>query len=291
VSLSQTTHDLLHARRIRHAFTGRRPALRRAPIARQKYPNAIELSYLRFILAVLRPLHAATIARIEPVVRREVEARAQKTKTDAVDDVPEAIGLIRETVDSPSLNSELRRQTRSVGENVSRHQGRQLQEQIRKAVGVELPLKDPGLGERLAGFVAENVSLIKTVETQYLDRVQSTLVSGITAGRTWNEMAGELQKAGDVSESRAALIARDQVGKLYGAVNQARQETLGVQHYIWKTSNDERVREEHAALDGERFSWDEGAGEEGNPGEAINCRCIGEPDFEELLSSLEGDGE
>ncbi|MCB9996614.1 MAG: peptidoglycan-binding protein [Rhodospirillales bacterium] len=39
--------------------------------------------------------------------------------------------------------------------------------------------------------------------------------------------------------------------------------------YIWRTVGDSRVREEHAALDGQTRSWDEFPA----PGEEDNCRC------------------
>jgi SPP1 gp7 family putative phage head morphogenesis protein len=68
------------------------------------------------------------------------------------------------------------------------------------------------------------------------------------------ELADEVQDRYGVSESRAQLIARDQIGKLYGNVHEARQRDLGLKAYFWRTAQDERVREEHAAREGERFS-------------------------------------
>ena len=96
----------------------------------------------------------------------------------------------------------------------------------------------------------------------------------------------EIEARFDVSESRAALIARDQVGKFYGALNRARQEDLGLTHFVWRTANDERVRPEHVRLDGQRFSWSK-LPAEGYPGQPINCRCNADPDVESLLDSLD----
>jgi len=45
--------------------------------------------------------------------------------------------------------------------------------------------------------------------------------------------------------------------------------------YIWHTAGDDKVRESHAARDGETFSWDSPP-EGGHPGEAENCRCTAE---------------
>ncbi len=45
-----------------------------------------------------------------------------------------------------------------------------------------------------------------------------------------------------ISNSRAKLLARDQVGKLNGRLTQRRQQDIGVEMYIWSTSRDERMR-------------------------------------------------
>lgn len=47
-------------------------------------------------------------------------------------------------------------------------------------------------------------------------------------------------------------------------------------YYIWRTQGDDKVRESHAANDGQVFEWDNPPGT-GNPGEDYNCRCYAEP--------------
>lgn len=103
-----------------------------------------------------------------------------------------------------------------------------------------------------------------------------------TAGLRWEGLADELRakigERSDVSNSRIELIARDQTLKLNGAINQAHQQGLGIESYTWSTSNDERVREEHAELEGQTFSWN-APPEPGNPGEDYQCRCIAIPNI------------
>ena len=79
-----------------------------------------------------------------------------------------------------------------------------------------------------------------------------------------------------VSKSKAKLIARDQTGKLYGEINQARQDEAGITSYIWRTSMDERVRDEHAEREGQEFEWC-APPDDGHPGIPIQCRCEAEP--------------
>lgn len=95
-------------------------------------------------------------------------------------------------------------------------------------------------------------------------------------GTRWEDLKAQLMERGVVSESRAELIARDQTLKLNGSINQCRQQALGIDSYVWDTSGDERVRDEHQALDGQEFRWDSPP-DVGNPGQDFQCRCIGLP--------------
>ena len=61
-----------------------------------------------------------------------------------------------------------------------------------------------------------------------------------------------------------------------GLINQLRQQDLGIERYIWRSQDDAKVRDSHAAYDDQVFRWDE-APAGGHPGQAHNCRCYAEP--------------
>ena len=61
-----------------------------------------------------------------------------------------------------------------------------------------------------------------------------------------------------------------------GLINQLRQEDLGIEQYVWRSQDDAKVRDNHAAYDDRVFRWDNPP-EGGHPGEAHNCRCYAEP--------------
>jgi SPP1 gp7 family putative phage head morphogenesis protein len=61
-----------------------------------------------------------------------------------------------------------------------------------------------------------------------------------------------------------------------GLINQLRQQDLGIERYIWRSRDDAKVRDSHAAYDDQVFRWDEPP-EGGHPGQAHNCRCYAEP--------------
>jgi SPP1 gp7 family putative phage head morphogenesis protein len=124
--------------------------------------------------------------------------------------------------------------------------------------------------------VQANIDLIKTIPDQYFEKLGTTVWDNLVDGVRFEDLADKIQHVADVTESRAKLIARDQTSKMNGAFNEARQTSVGIDKYIWSTSGDERVREEHAANDGKIFDWNDPPAT-GHPGEDIQCRCVALP--------------
>jgi SPP1 gp7 family putative phage head morphogenesis protein len=153
--------------------------------------------------------------------------------------------------------------------------------QIKNVLGIDLGT-EPTIAPHLAEFVRENARLIADIPTKLMGEVEGVISRGVRRGRLASEMAKDIGKRLDVTESRAKLIARDQVSKLNGELAQLRQTSLGVRRYIWLTSRDERVRPSHEDRDGEVFSWDNPPAD-GHPGEPINCRCVAEPVLDDIL--------
>lgn|SRR6185295_7009271 len=159
----------------------------------------------------------------------------------------------------------------------------ELTKNIASAVGVDISSylgTDTEIGAAMAEAVEANVALIKSIPTQYLGGVRETVGKAFAAGERFESVAKRIEHIGDVTESRAKLIARDQISKMNAAFNEVRQVSVGITHYTWSTSHDERVRKSHADLNGHDFAWKnppEVDGERANPGEPVNCRCVAIP--------------
>lgn len=86
-------------------------------------------------------------------------------------------------------------------------------------------------------------------------------------------------KRKEISERKAAFLARQETKLLVAEYRKNRFKQAGVSRYRWSTVIDGRERELHRELNGRIFSWDEPpiidarTGERGNPAEAYNCRC------------------
>ncbi len=139
-----------------------------------------------------------------------------------------------------------------------------------------------GISHIIDHFRDENIRLVEEASRDYADSVRKIFDDPSAHLLRVEELKKQLLERGDVSQSRAELIARDQTLKLNGQINKARQTRAGVTEYVWSTSGDERVRPEHAELDGRTFSWDDDVGGEAPPGTAFQCRCVAIPVIPEL---------
>lgn len=131
----------------------------------------------------------------------------------------------------------------------------------------------------------ENIRLIRSVAEESLfgapggrKGVKHVIEQGIAEGRLTSDITKEIEQRFAVARSRAELIARDQVGSVNAAMTSEKFTNAGIIEFIWTTGNDNRVREEHEAINNESFAYAAGGHPtEGLPGEPIQCRCVQTP--------------
>ena len=152
---------------------------------------------------------------------------------------------------------------------------KQIAEMLQKSTGLDFTglMRDEDLQDAVDSAIATNVSLIQSIPKQYLDRVEAAVLDGIQTGKRSDEIKKSILDIGHSTDSRAKLIAVDQLGKINGRLAQIRQQKLGITHYTWSTSHDERVRHSHRLRDGLIFAWNNPPSD-GHPGIPIRCRCV-----------------
>lgn len=140
----------------------------------------------------------------------------------------------------------------------------------------------PAVRDAFQASLAENVSLIRNVGTQYLAQVEGTIMRAYSAGRDLDAMSKGLVEHLGVTRRRAANIALDQSNKANGVCEHARRLELGITEAIWRHSGGSRhPRKEHVKANGRRYKVADGcpiANEKGIveyilPGEKIFCHC------------------
>jgi len=157
------------------------------------------------------------------------------------------------------------------------------------------------MGARVAELVKENAALIKTFPLEISEDITAFVQREQLKGRRASEIAKDLAKEfPDRAKSRIDLIARTEVSKAQTALTRSRAESLGLNWYIWRTSEDGRVRGAHRHMDGVLINWNDppdpealiGLPSNGNyhAGDIFNCRCYPEPivslDFESFPAKV-----
>jgi SPP1 gp7 family putative phage head morphogenesis protein len=151
---------------------------------------------------------------------------------------------------------------------------------VEDVIGVDVSslLKDRSVDMAVRNRIRAGLALVKGLDRYTVLKMTEVVLSAAKTGE--GVSIGELLVgARKVTLSRARLIARDQMGKFFGNLAQARQEDIGVTRYRWSTARDSRVRSRHAAREGKEYYWKRPpAG--GPPGFDVNCRCVAEPVLE-----------
>lgn len=249
------------------------PKKKRKP-KRWLYPLAIEREYEQLLTAYADSL----------VIEVEARLPLLNLRLDGIEDIPESSGWFEDLrvwlLGFLSVGSTLP-SIKQIMLATDRFNRQQFHAVFRSVFGVDIFTTEPFLADLLAAWEAENIKLIKSIPSQYLDQLHGKIVAAVRAGKPSNELAEFIRETFDLPRSRAKLIARDQIGKLNGQLTMARQRNIGVESYVWRTSLDERVREEHRHREGEQFSWDNPP-DDGHPGNPINCRCSAEAVFPDL---------
>lgn len=147
----------------------------------------------------------------------------------------------------------------------------------------------PELKWLVDGWRKDNIAKVKDLADHQANRIEKILADGFN--RKPESIAKDIEElVNGVGERSAQRIASQQVLKLNSQINRYRMEHAGVESYTWTTQNDDRVRDAHADLDGEEFTWESGGDpDEGHPGEAPNCRCIAWPNPPEKSADEEDD--
>lgn len=170
-----------------------------------------------------------------------------------------------------------------VAQKTSDFNKKQFNKVIKSSIGVDVILREPWLRDELKSFAKENASLIGSITDQNRTQIEGIAQRGLRQGKSASFIKREIMEQTGVAERRGELIARDQVSKLNGQLTHLRQKEVGIDKYVWRSSQDERSREEHAAREGQEFSWDQPPSG-GHPSEAVNCRCYAEPVVDNLLN-------
>ncbi len=297
------------------ARRNRRDAPKRKPLPPQIPPKLIALEYakvlIRILIVPIRKAYAPLLAEVKGIQEDAKNAKkAEGERKDAESPAAKVKRLLNagtKTVKKAIEQAPLADLAKKFATRTQTHQRIQLNKQVKSVLGADPTIADKRLGQRIGVFVKDNVSLVKRIPEDLHDDLSELIEEGVDGGWLLGDLASEIEDRFDISERHARLIANDQVQSLYADVNHDRQREMGVEKFIWRTANDERVRGDpdgkypkavpsHFDLDGQTFSYDDPPQPEGAdapilPGDDCNCRCYAEPILDDLDDEEEGDDE
>lgn len=253
--------------------------LRRRP-KKWLYPLAAEREYEKLLLKLCADIRAEIEARL-PLLR--------DIRQDAAEDIPPSSGWFERLrlwllAVSGSFAASKQRAAAAVGQllqQADRFNRRQFHAVVRSVYGVDVFAHEPWLADVLAAFEADNIRLIQSIPAQYLDTLHGKIVSAIRNGTSHRDLVSLIRDSFRLPQSRARLIARDQIGKLNAQLTRHRQQQIGISEYVWRGMLDSRERRHHVEREGETFAWDKPP-EGGHPGMDYQCRCYAEAVFPDL---------
>lgn len=296
MALNQPTMRMIQRRK---ELLGRRGLKRNAPI--MTYPKVIEKKYqvelINFVNVITKEIDMKLIDNLEQIERQKNIELNLDSWVDSVDNIMESL-----KVWGMAKASEMLAVVTLKASQIGDWNTKQFKQSIKTVVGVDPISKNQGYQTLIQSWSKENSRLITSIQANLLDDVAGVTQRGMSAGKSINDISKEIKDRYGVTKSRARTIARTEVGKLNGNLTKLRNEELGIRTYTWVTSNDERVRDSHKALNGMLCKWDDdtvysddngkswkrrsGKMFIGKPGDDINCRCTSRSNVVSLLDEL-----
>ena len=280
--LQSNIHSLLTQRKIQ--LQKRKLRIRKAP--KMLYPNSIERDYIRDLIGLTDTLKERTQEILIPLLPRIIEESnlLRPRKTDTYSDlIYETMQKLRFGFGNTYTERDMEDMASTMAELTSNFSRKQVGRVLSTMIGIDVFFNEAWLQDEMKGFVENNVALIKSIPQKYFSEIEGITFQGARQGLTINTIKDQIEKRYEVSESKATLIARDQIGKFFGQLNELRQQDVGIDKYVWRTVGDNRVRPSHRDKDGRVFSWNRPPADTGHPGWDYQCRCWAEPYLQDLI--------
>ena len=250
-------------------------------------PRNAERKYRKLLRSLARELRRKIKDSLVPRIPELIQLVQQNTPNDSTrnDQFLEILQNIMRSIEESMkpIEEEAIREMQEIGQEINNFNAQQFQKINQSVFGIDIFVDQPFLRDQLELFARQNAQLIESITEQELLQVSGVVERGLLQGSSFTDVARELSKRAGITGRRATLIARDQTQRLNSSLTRLRQESIGVEEYVWRTAGDERVRPTHKANNGKTFRWDRPPSVTGHPGNDINCRCIPQPVLEGII--------
>ncbi len=249
------------------------PAMPQRPGPPPRPPTLIESDYAHRLVRI--------VDQLRQVVQHELSAGPGVRLDDDSHQGAEArrrIKRARVAVDNEVAEQRLEHVARDYATRIAVHQRQVLKEQAEAALGTDVITLDAEVPSLIAGFVHENVALIRKLQGDTLGHLETLMTRAAATSMSSADLQEAIADRFAKAERHARLIAMDQSQKLNSRITRARHQEIGVDAYWWKHMPRIKPRPHHVARDGLRFQYDKPP-YDGHPGTQIACGCLQLPDW------------
>ena len=266
-----------------------------------RYPSSAEREFTRITNAFMRMFRESLMEHLPAIIaayqHKEYGDARYDDKTDIKGKIDSEFFNIGADLEKRISEFGIERFLEKVGNMTKNTSMREWKRAVKETLGIDL-LDDYYKGDfyavQLRKWVEENVSNIKSIPNESLSEMKEVIMDGYLNGKPVRQIQREIQERFRVSKSKAAAIARDQIGSLNAQISRLQQKDAGCDKYRWSSSGDSRVRDCHRELNKQIFSWDDPpemwyyskklgkvyTGRRCHPGEDYGCRCVAIPYFD-----------
>jgi len=107
----------------------------------------------------------------------------------------------------------------------------------------------------IRSWVDSNVNITKALSANQLSELTQILSKGYRAGFSYDIIVQQMQYQLEINKKKAAFIARKEITELNSDYIRSESLKYGFDLYIWRTSNDDRVRPSHQVLNRRIMTW------------------------------------
>ncbi|RVU73448.1 MULTISPECIES: minor capsid protein [Lactobacillus] len=251
-----------------------------------RYPRKLEEQYAKNIKRLVRDWDRGAKVYAKFYLKRYVKGGTQLKLDDATDDpnwfdhLNQQLQLMAFSMEQASNSQDVNRIATKFVKAINQFSYNNVKAQA-AIVGIDPISDNPVLRNFVKSRIAENVSLIESMRSQYLHSLEKDIYRSITKGGGITSITDAITNRTGMARRHADLIANDQTGTIISQLNSYRAKSAGAEKYLWRSMEDRRVRPKHRELDGKTFKYDDAnGGDDGQlPGEPIRCRCVAEPIF------------
>ena len=153
------------------------------------------------------------------------------------------------------------------------------------------PKMSDSIAKQFAEEYTDNIKFnIKNRTPEEIIKMREVVGQMALDGESRITIANYIEQRWKVKQKKAKFLARNESKLAVTEYLKAKYQEEGSQEFVWHTSNDERVRDDHKELNGKTFRYDDPPiidkriGRRGLPGEDYGCRCTFVPVFSKLRS-------